>query len=246
MQTTTPAIQVEHLTKSFRRTTAVADVSLRVERGEVFGILGANGAGKTTTVDMMSGLRKPDRGHVSVLGHDPQRERNAVRQILGVQLQQALLHWSLTTQELIKLYQSFYPELRSADELLAMTGLQSQAKTRFEQLSGGQQQRLSVALALVGRPHVLILDELTTGLDPRSRREIWQSVESLRDGHISIVLVSHAMDEVERLCDRVAVMDSGRIIAQNTPTGLLRDTNSQTLEDAFLFLTARHVLKEYP
>ncbi|MER7169557.1 ABC transporter ATP-binding protein [Micromonospora sp. NPDC000207] len=237
-----PAIEVEHLHKRYGDVVAVDDVSLRVEPGEVLGVLGANGAGKTTTVELIAGLRRPDRGRVRVLGLDPRRDRAAVRQVLGVQLQQAYLHHALTVAELVDLFASFYPDPRPAAELLDLVELGRQTRTRFEKLSGGQQQRLSIALALVGRPRVVILDELTTGLDPHARRRVWQGIEALREE--TVVLVSHAMDEVERLCDRVVLIDAGRVVALGSPADLVRQAGTDGLEEAFVALTGRELATE--
>lgn len=237
-----PAIEVEHLCKRYGEVVAVDDVSFTVPTGEVLGILGVNGAGKTTLIELIAGLRTPDRGRIRVLGLDPRRDRAAVRQLLGVQLQQADLHGSLTVRELLDLYRSFYPDPRPAAELLDLVELRDQARTRFGQLSGGQQQRLSIAIALVGRPRVVILDELTTGLDPRARRRIWAGVAALRAE--TVLLVSHAMDEVQRLCDRVVLLDSGRIVALDTPAGLVARTGTADLEEAFVVLTGKNLVTE--
>lgn len=234
-----PAILAEHLRKHYGTTTAVDDVSLRVEEGEVVGVLGVNGAGKTTTVELIAGLRRPDSGTVHVLGLDPQRERARVRQLLGVQLQDAYLHGALTVAELVGLYRSFYPRPRPAAELLDLVGLTEQRRVRFERLSGGQQQRLSIALALAGRPRVVVLDELTTGLDPRARRRMWETVEGLRADGVTVLLVSHTMEEVERLCDRVLLLDAGRVVATGTPAGLVAAAGTDTLDDAFVALTGK-------
>lgn len=234
-----PAVLVEGLHKRYGDTVAVDDVSLRVEPGEVLGILGTNGAGKTTTVEAIAGLRAPDRGSVSVCGLDPRRDQAALRQVLGVQLQEASLHGALTVAELLQLYRSFYPDPRSADELLDMVELGKQRRTRFERLSGGQQQRLSIALALAGRPRVVILDELTTGLDPRARRRMWSTIENLSDE--TVLLVSHAMDEVERLCDRVVLLDAGRVLADGAPAGLIAQAGTHDLEGAFVALTGKEL-----
>jgi ABC-2 type transport system ATP-binding protein len=241
LSTGRPAIVVEHLHKRYGPRVAVDDVSLRVDPGEIFGILGTNGAGKTTTVEMIAGLRRPGRGAVSLLGLDPRRDRAKVRQVLGVQLQESYVHGALTVSELIGLYRSFYPNPRPADELVELVGLEEQRRVRFEKLSGGQQQRLSIALALVGRPRVVILDELTTGLDPRARRRMWTTIERLRDEGVTIVLVSHAMEEVERLCDRVALLDAGRVVAVETPAGLVARAGTQNLDDAFVALTGKQL-----
>ncbi|MFD1860186.1 ABC transporter ATP-binding protein [Aeromicrobium camelliae] len=234
-----PAILAEGLHKRYGDTVAVDDISLRVERGETWGILGTNGAGKTTTVELIAGLRAPDSGSVRVLGLDPRRDRAALRQVLGVQLQHAYLHGALTVEELLGLYRSFYPDPRSTDELLELVELTKQRRTRFEKLSGGQQQRLSIALALAGRPQVVILDELTTGLDPRARRRMWAAVESLREE--TVILVSHAMEEVERLCDRVALIDGGRVIASGTPADLVAQSGAADLDEAFVVLTGKEL-----
>jgi len=231
------AIDAQHLVKRYKSKTAVDGISLQVPVGETFGILGSNGAGKTTTVEMTAGLRKPTEGSVRILGLDPFTDRAKVRQILGVQLQQANLHDALTVRELVDLYRSFYPNPLDIDRALTMVELQEKARTRFSSLSGGQQQRLSIALALIGQPQVVILDELTTGLDPKARRRVWATIESLEDQ--TVILISHAMDEVERLCDRVALIDAGRIIAQGTPDDLKAQASAHTLEDAFVALTGK-------
>lgn len=237
------AVSVRGLRKQYKRTLAVDDVGFEVEHGEIFGILGTNGAGKTTTVEMIAGLRRlrrHDLGTIRVLGLDPRRDRRALRQVLGVQLQDAWLHDALTVDELIALYRGFYPNPRSASELLSLVDLHGQRRVRFANLSGGQAQRLSIALALAGRPRVVILDELTTGLDPRARRQMWTTIAQLRDEGCTILLVSHAMEEVERLCDRVALLDAGRVLAIDTPAGLVTRAGSMDLEEAFVSLTGKH------
>lgn len=236
-----PAVQVEQLTKSYRGRTVVDGISLTVARGETLGILGTNGAGKTTTVEMIAGLRRPDGGRVSVLGLDPLRDRGALRQVLGVQLQEAELHHSLTVRELVELYCSFYPDPRPVAELLDLVELQEQRSTRFEKLSGGQQQRLSVALALAGRPRVVILDELTTGLDPAARRRMWRTIEQLQADGVTILLVSHTMEEVEQLCDRVVLLQAGQVLATGTPADLLTEADASTLDEAFVQLTGHEL-----
>lgn len=237
----TPAIEAVNLRKAYKGRTVVDGVSLRVERGSTFGILGPNGAGKTTTVEMIGGLRKPDSGDVSVLGLHPRRDRSRLRQVLGMQLQSALLHDALTARELVDLYRSFYPDPRSTEESLDLVQLGDRRNTRFQKLSGGQQQRLSVALALVGRPEVVVLDEITTGLDPTARRRIWATLERLREEGITILMVSHAMDEVERLCDRVALLKDGRVLAEDTPAGITASAGADNLEEAFVTLTGTEV-----
>ena len=216
-----PTIEVRNLHKRYGDTVAVDDVSFTVEAGEIFGILGPNGAGKTTTVECVTGLRIPDRGSISVLGLDPQRDRTELRQRVGVQLQESRLQERLRVSEAIDLYRSFYRQPADGDALLEMLGLADKRRTLYKNLSGGQKQRLSIALALIGKPTVAVLDELTTGLDPQARRDTWDLVERVRDSGVTIILVTHFMDEAERLCDRLAVIDSGRVVALDTPAGLV-------------------------
>ena len=213
-------IEVQHLHKSYGDTVAVDDVSFTVADGEIFGILGPNGAGKTTTVESIEGLRAPDRGAISVLGLDPRRNRAELTQRLGVQLQDSQLPDRLRVAEALELYSSFYRAPADWRALMDALGLAGQSKTRFGQLSGGQKQRLSIALALVGNPQVVALDELTTGLDPQARRDTWALIEGVRDRGVTILLVTHFMEEAERLCDRVALIDAGRVVAMDTPAGL--------------------------
>jgi ABC-2 type transport system ATP-binding protein len=213
-------IEVRNLRKAYRDTVAVDDVSFTVQEGEIFGILGPNGAGKTTTVECVEGLRTADRGEISVLGLDPQRDRAELTQQLGVQLQDSQLPDRLKVAEALDLYSSFYRAPADWRALLEVLGLADKAGTTFKKLSGGQKQRLSIALALVGNPRVAVLDELTTGLDPQARRDTWELIEGVRDRGVTIVLVSHFMEEAERLCDRVALIDSGRVVVVDTPAAL--------------------------
>ncbi len=215
-----PIIEVAHLRKHYGATAAVRDVSFAVERGEIFGIVGRNGAGKTTTVECLSGLRAPDGGQVRVLGLDPRRDRAALAQRLGVQLQSSLLPDKLKVWEALALYSSFYPRPADWRALLDQVGLAEKQHATFDALSGGQKQRLSIALALAGRPEIAVLDEVTTGLDPQARRDAWRLIESIRAGGVTVVLVTHFMEEAERLCDRVAVIDQGRVAALDTPARL--------------------------
>jgi ABC-2 type transport system ATP-binding protein len=214
-------IEVTNLHKRYGGTVAVDDVSFDVERGEIFGILGPNGAGKTTTVECVEGLRRPDRGTISVLGLDPRRDRAELTQRLGVQLQQSELPDKMKVGEALGLYSSFYRRPADWKRLLDELGLAEKRNARFGKLSGGQKQRVSIALALAGSPEVAILDELTTGLDPAARRDTWQLIEQVRERGVTIVLVTHFMEEAERLCDRIAVIDSGRVAAIDTPSGLI-------------------------
>ncbi|GAA2243457.1 hypothetical protein GCM10010413_52860 [Promicromonospora sukumoe] len=224
---TSPVVEVSHLSKSYPGArgagakVAVADVSLTVAHGEIFGVLGPNGAGKTTTVECIAGLRTADGGDIRVLGKNPRTDPLAVRQHVGVQLQEAALHDNITVDEAMRVFASFYPDPASVPELLDLLDLTAHGRQRFGKLSGGQKQRLSIALALVGKPQVAILDELTTGLDPAARRATWDLVERVRDSGVTILLVTHFMDEAERLCDRLAVIDKGRVVTEGTPASLI-------------------------
>ena len=214
-------IEVNGLTKRYGDHLAVDDVSFTVDRGEIFGILGPNGAGKTTTVECIEGLRRPDAGTIEVLGLDPLTDVRPLRERVGIQLQKSHLQEQLKVREALELYASFYRNPRDPRELLDEWGLADKQDARFGKLSGGQQQRLFIALALIGRPEVAFLDELTTGLDPRARRATWSLIQQIRDSGVTVVLVSHFMDEVEELCDRVAIFEQGRIVALDSPAGLV-------------------------
>jgi ABC-2 type transport system ATP-binding protein len=236
MNTSSTAIEVEHLRKLYGQKIAVDDVSFTVAEGEIFGLLGRNGAGKSTTVDCVVGLRAPDQGRIRVAGLDPRRDRRELRQLLGVQLQESQLQDKLTVAEAMRLYASFYRHPAGIDGLLDMLDLTDKRNTRYRKLSGGQKQRLSIALALIGRPRVAILDELTPGLDPVARRDAWRLIDDIRSSGVTILLITHFMTEAERLCDRVAIMRDGQIAALGTPAAL----GSPTLEDTFVALTDRH------
>ncbi|MCC2593783.1 ABC transporter ATP-binding protein [Tessaracoccus sp. OS52] len=235
-------IEVRDLRKSYSGRPVVQGIDLSVAEGEVFGILGPNGAGKTTTVEMIGGLRPRDVGSIRVAGFDPAAEEREFRELLGMQLQESRQPAKIKVRESIELYRSFYRNPRATDELLERFGLADKADTRFEHLSGGQQQRLSVALALVGNPRVAILDELTTGLDPAARREIWEFLGDLTSDGVTIMLVTHSMEEAQFLCDRVAIIDGGRVVALDSPAGLahsgaqsiIRFTTSHAADVAWL------------
>ncbi|MEV7356805.1 ABC transporter ATP-binding protein [Kitasatospora sp. NPDC091276] len=214
-------IEVAGLRKAYGRRQVLEGVSFGVERGEVFGLLGPNGAGKTTAVECCEGLRRADAGTVRVLGLDPVKDAHRLRPRIGIQLQQAQLQGALRVGEALELYAALYPNPRDWRELLDEWGLADQRRTPFDKLSGGQRQRLLVALALIGNPEVAFLDELTTALDPQGRRDTWELVRRIRDEGVTVVLVSHFMDEVEALCDRAAVLDGGRIVATGTPAELI-------------------------
>jgi ABC-2 type transport system ATP-binding protein len=214
-------IEVKNLVKHYGKLTAVDDISFTVEEGEIFGILGPNGAGKTTTVESITGMRTPDAGTISVLGLDPLRDREALREQVGVQLQQSELPEHIKVWEALDLFSSFYDNPADWEQLITDLGLAEKRDTTFGKLSGGQKQRLSIALALIGNPRIAVLDELTTGLDPQARRDTWQLIEDVRARGVTVLLVTHFMEEAERLCDRIALIDKGRVVALDTPAGIV-------------------------
>jgi ABC-2 type transport system ATP-binding protein len=218
--TATEVVSVENLKVRYGDTLAVDGVSLAIRRGEIFGILGPNGAGKTTTVECIGGLRKPESGSISVLGLDPRTQGKELHERVGIQLQTSQLPDKIYVREALELFASFYPNPVEPGDLIRQLNLEEKAETRYVNLSGGQRQRLSIALALVGRPELAILDELTTGLDPQSRRETWKLIEGIRDQGLTVILVTHFMEEAEYLCDRVALLHHGRIRAIDTPANL--------------------------
>ncbi|MGW1751839.1 ATP-binding cassette domain-containing protein [Streptomyces sp. NPDC002092] len=222
-------IEVTELRKSYAGRSVVDGVSFAVEEGEIFGILGPNGAGKTTTVECVEGLRVPDAGRVRVTGLDPVADHARVARVLGAQLQQSELQPKLTVREALELYASFYPSPLDWAPLAERLGLTAKLTTRFGKLSGGQKQRLFIALALIGNPRAVVLDELTTGLDPRARRDTWALIEDVRAGGVTVLLVTHFMEEAQRLCDRIAVIDKGRVAALDTPAGLIRRSAGATV-----------------
>lgn len=214
-------VEVEGLRKSYGGRTVVDGVSFAVEEGEIFGILGPNGAGKTTTVECVEGLRVPDAGRIRVAGLDPVADHEQVTRLLGAQLQESELQPKLTVREALELYAALYPSPADGYELAERLGLAERLDTRFAKLSGGQKQRLFIALALVGNPRIVVLDELTTGLDPRARRDTWDLIDDVRARGVTVLLVTHFMEEAQRLCDRIAIVDGGRITALDTPRGLI-------------------------
>lgn len=234
-----PVIAVRELRKVYAGVAAVDGVSLSVHRGEVFGVLGPNGAGKTTTVECVAGLRRPDGGSVRVGGLDPARDPAAVRATVGVQLQQAALPDRMRVGEAMAVFAAAYGHHDAVDRLLDEWGLAAKRRSAFATLSGGQRQRLFIAMALLGEPEIVVLDELTTGLDPAARRDTWALVRRLRDEGVTVVLVTHAMDEAETLCDRVAVIVAGRVAEAGTPAEVTGDHTS--LETAYLAITDRYL-----
>ena len=218
-----PVIQVEQLRKSYNGVPAVDGISFEVGEGEAFGMLGPNGAGKTTTVEIIEGLRDADSGAVKVLGFDVRQQKFAVKERIGVQLQKAALFPSITVRETLQLFASFFRRTVPVDKLLEQLDLREKQNALVKTLSGGQQQRLSVAIALINDPDIVFLDEPTTGLDPQARRSLWDIVELMKQAGKTVFLTTHYMDEAERLCDRIAVVDHGRIIALGTPTQLINE-----------------------
>ena len=217
---TQAAVEIAHLRKAYGNVAAVDDVSFSVAQGEIFGILGPNGAGKTTTVECVLGLRSPDAGSIRVLGLDPGQDREDLHVIVGAQFQESAQPAKLRVGEILDLYQSFYRDPADVGELIDALGLAGKKKDYYRSLSGGQRQRLSIALALIGRPKIAVLDEMTAGLDPQARRDTWDLVEGVRDQGVTILLVTHFMEEAERLCDRVALIDAGHVVALDSPAGL--------------------------
>jgi ABC-2 type transport system ATP-binding protein len=222
------AVQVLHLVKRYGDVPAVDDVTFGVETGEIFGILGPNGAGKTTTIECVLGLRQPDAGTISVLGMEHGTQSRQIRAHVGAQLQTTGLYPHLTVLEQIELFARLFPDSRPVGPLIEIVGLEEKARTQTQDLSGGQGQRLAVALALVNDPDVIFLDEPTTGLDPQARRGLWETVLSLKQAGKTVLFTTHYMEEAEQLCDRVAVIDHGRIIALDTPQALINDHFRET------------------
>src|SRR6058998_527365 len=221
-------LQVENLVKRYGDVEAVRGVSFTVEEGEVFGLLGPNGAGKTTTVEILEGLRTPDGGHVSVCGLDPQQNPDALKHEIGAALQSTSLPDKLRVMEALRLFASFYKRRRNPEELLKRFGLEEKRNAFYSQLSGGQKQRLALAIALINDPKVVFLDEPTAGLDPQVRREIYDIIEELKRDKKTIVLTTHYIEEAERLCDRVAIIDHGKVIAMGTPRELKANSANTT------------------
>src|SRR5579875_1222435 len=211
------AVSVEDLGKAYGGRWVVDGLSFAVNRGEVFALLGPNGAGKTTTIEILEGYRTPDRGAARVLGLDPARDHASLMRRVGLMLQQGGIYPSIRVREVLQLFSHFYPNALDPQQLLEDFGLKEVAASRYRQLSGGQQQRLSLALALIGRPELVFLDEPTGGKDPQARRVTWELIRQLRADGVSVVLTTHFLDEAEQLADTVIVMDSGRIVAQGTP-----------------------------
>jgi len=216
-------VTVKDLRVTYGDLKAVDGVSMEIHKGEIFGILGPNGAGKTTTVECIGGLRKWASGSIDVLGVDPRVDRAQTREQVGIQLQTAQLPDKMTVSEAVNLFATFYEHPAPVDELINRLGLAEKLHDKFGKLSGGQKQRLSIALALIGNPQVAILDELTTGLDPQARRDTWKLIEDIRDHGVTVILVTHFMEEAQYLCDRVCLIDHGRVITTDSPAHLSAD-----------------------
>jgi ABC-2 type transport system ATP-binding protein len=221
------SLRVRDMRKTYKDVVAVDGLDLEVPAGECFGLLGPNGAGKTTTIEICEGLNTPDSGTVELLGLSWQRDAHELRQRLGIQLQETQLAEKLTVDETVTLFRSFYKRGPEVAEVIAMVQLDEKRKARVGQLSGGQKQRLAMACALVGDPDLLFLDEPTTGLDPQARRQVWELVEHLKGSGRTIILTTHYMDEAERLCDRIAIMDHGKIISLGTPRELIASIGAE-------------------
>ena len=253
---TAPALRVQGLRKAYDDIVAVDGLDLQVETGECFGLLGPNGAGKTTTIEICEGLLAADSGSVEVLGRRWESDARDLRELLGIQLQDTQLSEKLTVDETLTLFQSFYREARDVGDVVEQVELEEKRHSRVGALSGGQKQRLAVACALVGNPQLLFLDEPTTGLDPVARRQLWDLISKFQAEGKTIVLTTHYMEEAERLCDRVAIVDHGHVIALGTPRDLIDSvdvsrlpppeprTTSATLEDVFVSLTGRTLRDE--
>lgn len=245
-------ITVDGLTKAYAGTPVVDGISFTVQAGEIFGLLGPNGAGKTTTLEMLEALRPIDAGRATIDGIDVAKQPKQIKQIIGIQLQSTTFYDKLTLREQLRMFASLYGQRVDADALLEKVQLSTKAGSYVEQLSGGQKQRFAIAATLVNQPKVLFLDEPTTGLDPQARRNLWELIKTIRDEGITIVLTTHYMDEAELLCDRLAIMDAGKIITIDTPQHLIEQllargfTKQQTvepanLEDVFIDLTGKAI-----
>jgi ABC-2 type transport system ATP-binding protein len=235
------SLRVRGLRKAYNGVVAVDGIDLEVRPGECFGLLGPNGAGKTTTIEICEGLLGADAGSVELLGMTWERQAGRLRQRLGVQLQDTQLSEKLTVEETVRLFRSFYGRGPGVADVIAMVQLQEKTPARVGQLSGGQKQRLAMACALVGDPDLLFLDEPTTGLDPQARRQLWDLMEQIKTAGRTIVLTTHYMEEAERLCGRVAIMDHGKVLTMGSPRELVAATHCLTLEDVFVSLTGRHL-----
>ncbi|MEP7171319.1 MAG: ABC transporter ATP-binding protein [Bacteroidota bacterium] len=250
MKDKTFVISVKDLVKKYETLTAVNGISFEVYEGEIFGLLGPNGAGKTTTLEIIETLREKTSGEVIVDGKNIESDQNDIKKIIGVQLQAAGYYPNLTLTELIALFSGLYNVDVDAMQMLKLVGLEDKAKAKYKELSGGQKQRFSIATTLINQPKIVFLDEPTTGLDPQARRNLWDLIKQIRDKGATVVITTHYMDEAENLCDRVAIIESGKIIALATPDNLIdklvasgferkKEVKKANLEDVFLNLTGQ-------
>jgi ABC-2 type transport system ATP-binding protein len=248
-------ISVEHLIKNYGTFEAVKGISFEVYENEIFGLLGPNGAGKSTTLEIIETLRDKTEGRIIVAGIDLDKHPQEIKKIIGVQLQTSGYYPNLTLVELIDLFAGLYNQKVNGLELLDMVNLRDKAKSKVKELSGGQKQRFSIATTLINKPKIIFLDEPTTGLDPHARRNLWDLVRQIRSGGTTVIITTHYMDEAEYLCDRVAIVDSGRIVALNTPDKLIdelvatgferpKEVKQANLEDVFIHLTGRSLREE--
>lgn len=248
-------IEIQDLVKKYGDFTAVKGISFSVNEGEIFGLLGPNGAGKSTTLEIIETLRQKTSGKVFVNGMDLDRQPDEIKKIIGVQLQTSGYYPLLNLTELIKLFSGLYNQKADADALLHLVNLKDKAKAKYKELSGGQKQRFSIATTLINQPKIIFLDEPTTGLDPQARRNLWDLITEIRKKGTTVIITTHYMDEAEVLCDRVAVIDSGKIIAIDTPDKLIdnlvasgferkKEVKAATLEDVFIQLTGKSLREE--
>jgi len=240
-----PVIVVKDLVKRYGSLTAVNGISFEVYENEIFGIVGPNGAGKTSAVECIAGIRNPSSGTVKILGLDPKKDNSELRELIGIQLQEGSLPHNMKVREALQLFANLYQSPQPVEPLLAQMGIAQKANDFYEKLSGGQKQRLAIALALVNDPKVVVFDELTTGLDPQARRAMWEMVRNIHALGKTVLLITHFMEEAEKLCDRVAFIDEGNIVALDTPANLIQSINSTTpdptLEDVFLSITGKEM-----
>jgi ABC-2 type transport system ATP-binding protein len=247
-------IEVKNLVKKYGQFEAVKGISFNVEEGEIFGLLGPNGAGKSSTLEIMETLREKTSGQVTIGGYDLDKEPMMIKRMIGVQLQKSGFYPSLSLLELIQMFSGLYNQPVNAMELLKSVNLEEKAKKKMKELSGGQQQRFSIATTLINKPRIIFLDEPTTGLDPQARRSLWELVKSIRDKGTTIIITTHYMEEAEFLCDHIAIMDGGRIVAMDAPDQLIdnlvaegferpKEVKKANLEDVFIKLTG-HSLRE--
>jgi ABC-2 type transport system ATP-binding protein len=251
----TPIITVENLCKQYESFEAVKGISFEVYQGEIFGLLGPNGAGKSTTLEIMETLREKTSGKVLINDLSVDTDKDAIKKIIGVQLQSSGYYPGLNLLELIELFAGLYNQPADGMELLKLVNLTDKAKSKYKQLSGGQKQRFSIATTLINKPMIVFLDEPTTGLDPQARRNLWELIKNIRDTGTTVIITTHYMDEAEQLCDRIAILDEGKIVALNSPDKMIDDliatgferpkeVKAANLEDVFIHLTGKEIRED--